>query len=262
MYSTTVRQVKRRVGPDEYFPTERNLSGDPSKSRSRRNRSQYAVLGSLLGLLFYFALTRTPESFNVDTSAIDAVLARKRPPDYTITARCSFDVESGGKALGRVVIGLYGNTVPRTAENFRSFCMGWQDWSSTDTRFPKRLQYAYTRFFDVEPGHYVAGGDVLANNGSSGRSIYGAAFHDENFKIKHTVGTVTMGPPPARKGRHQNGSQFLIVLGRASEFDGKHVAFGTVVSGLDVVKQIVAMPTDDNGAPRQHVFVKSASVLR
>ncbi|KAJ6357565.1 hypothetical protein OIU78_005419 [Salix suchowensis] len=138
-----------------------------------------------------------------------------------VTHRVYFDVEIAGKPMGRVVIGLFGKTVPKTVENFRALCTGSQ------------------------------GGDFTQGDGRGGESIYGEKFADENFKLKHTgPGTLSM----ANAGPDTNGSQFFITTVVTSWLDGHHVVFGKVLSGMDIIYKIEAEGSQ-NGVPRHKVVV-------
>nr|AAB51386.1 stress responsive cyclophilin [Solanum commersonii] len=149
--------------------------------------------------------------------------------------RVFFDLTIGGAPAGRVVMELFADTTPKTAENFRALCTGEKGVG----KMGKPLHYKGSTFHRVIPGFMCQGGDFTAGNGTGEeKSIYGAKFKDENFVKKHTgAGILSM----ANAGPGTNGSQFLICSAKTEWLDGKHVVFGQVVEGLDVIKKAEAV---------------------
>jgi peptidylprolyl isomerase len=158
-----------------------------------------------------------------------------------------FDVTADGSPLGRITMELYADVTPKTAENFRALCTGEKGTGKSG----KPLHYKGSVFHRVIPQFMLQGGDFTAGNGTGGESIYGTKFADENFKLKHNKpGLLSM----ANAGPGTNGSQFFITTVETPWLDGKHVVFGEVTSGMDVVKKIEALGSQSGKTSKKVVI--------
>lgn len=171
-----------------------------------------------------------------------------------VTHRVYLDVEIDGQNIGRIVIGLYGEVVPKTVENFRALCTG----EKGDGPKGKPLHYKGTPFHRIIPGFMIQGGDIVRGDGKSSESIYGGTFPDENFSVKHThPGVVAM----ANSGTDSNGSQFYITTIKTGWLDGEHVVFGRVIQGMDYVYAIEGGAGTYSGKPRKKVLITDSGEI-
>ena len=167
--------------------------------------------------------------------------------------RVFFDITIDNIPAGRIIMELYADVTPKTAENFRALCTGEKGTG----RRGKPLHFKGSSFHRIIPDFMCQGGDFTSGNGTGGESIYGERFADENFTLKHTrPGLLSM----ANAGPNTNGSQFFLTTVKTEWLDGKHVVFGQVAEGIEVVRKIEQVGTP-SGHPSKAVVIADCGEL-
>ena len=163
------------------------------------------------------------------------------------------NIKAGPKDLGQIIIKLFTNNVPKTCENFRILCSGERGY----TRTGKKLSYKDSPFHRIIPGFMIQGGDIENGDGTGKMSIHGESFEDESFLIQHNKpGIVSM----ANSGPDSNGCQFFIITNPQPHLDRKHVAFGQVIHGMDIIKKLEEFGTED-GTPKTKVIISDCGLI-
>jgi peptidylprolyl isomerase len=180
----------------------------------------------------------------------------------TTTTECGGGIVTRPPPAGhRIVVRLFWDVAPLACENFATLCANGSSSlqqvvrpgqssssslskssssSSKPTPAPvgesgKPLTYRGSTVHRVIPGFVLQGGDFVFGNGSGGESIFGKkVFKDERagLQLKHDRrGILSMG----NSGKNSNSSQFFLTFDKAPQCDGKHVIFGELVSGMEVL---------------------------
>lgn len=168
--------------------------------------------------------------------------------------RCWMDISIGGIPKGRIVYEMFDDTTPKTCKNFMTLCEGTEKDEATGAQ----LAYKGSGFHRVIKGFMLQGGDFTNHDGTGGISIYGEKFEDENFERKHTrPGLLSM----ANAGPATNGSQFFVTTVPTPHLDGKHVVFGQVIKGMDLVREIEMLEATSD-KPNQPCVIADCGTLK
>ncbi|XP_035031257.2 E3 SUMO-protein ligase RanBP2 isoform X3 [Hippoglossus stenolepis] len=189
---------------------------------------------------------RIGQSGSDDSSVLSPQMSRIQEHSRDSNPQVFFKVSAGDQTLGTITIELFSHIVPKTAENFKVLCTGEKGFGLRNSVFHR-----------VIPDFMCQGGDITKGDGTGGKSIYGSKFEDENFDVRHTgPGILSM----ANCGRDTNNSQFFITLKKAEHLDFKHVVFGWVRDGMDVVQQMGELGTK-GGVPTKKLVITDCGQL-
>ena len=197
------------------------------------------VVGAGVALALYWYFKKDKKKEQLENPVVKEPSKPSIPKENTV---CYFDMAIGGDEVGRIKMKLYDPIVPKTCKNFMLLCDGYK---AEDEEFPRK-RYAGTVFHRVIKNFMLQGGDYTRGDGTGGASIYGEKFDDENFEVKHTKpGLLSM----ANAGPGTNGSQFFITCKETPHLDNKHVVFGEVIEGMNIVKMIENLETNAQDRP-------------
>ncbi len=167
------------------------------------------------------------EEVEVEEAPVPGTIHAK---DAKITQKVAIKISLCGKSVKDLIeIGLFGEIVPKTVENFFEIC------TNKSQHYMNRLMtYNNVPIHRVIQKFMMQTGDFTKGNGTGGGSIYGEKFPDENFDVLFEAGVIAM----ANSGKDTNGSQFFITFGNTDWLNGRHTVFGRVIEGMHVVKAI------------------------
>ena len=174
----------------------------------------------------------------------------KTADEAKVTTKVEVIISIDGKNVETpMVLGLFGEDVPKTSKNFESLCRGDNGKTSSNG---KPLKYEGSPFHRIIPNFMIQGGDFTNGNGTGGESIYGRKFEDENFDVKHAKGVLSM----ANSGPNTNGSQFFITVAETPWLDGRHVVFGRLISGESTLKKMENLGSGRGDVEKKVEFAK------
>ncbi|EFJ47518.1 hypothetical protein VOLCADRAFT_61255 [Volvox carteri f. nagariensis] len=204
---------------------------------------------SICAVAAQYGLSGKPEELDADAATLLRE-AYSSDPTWASKGEVSTAKPAPIRA-GRIVLELFDKEVPKTVENFRCLLTGEKGLGKASK---KPLHYKGSKFHRIVRGFCCQGGDIVRGDGSGGDSIFGGQFNDEKpgLKLKHDgPGILSM----ANSGKNTNTSQFFFTLAAAPQCDGKHVVFGKVVEGLDILARIDSEAASPDGSPRVDVTI-------
>ncbi len=257
-FDDAISCLKKAVALDVTNVASKRALRDVVQAKKTQQKAMKNTYGGMFSKLEGFASSNRPKEPRKlddydDLSDEDYDLAKPganplQPVDHQKgLKRAFFDISIGNEPKGRILMELYDDTVPKTVNNFLAICNGYES-----------LHYQGCSFHRVIRDFMVQGGDVTKGDGTGGQSIYGGKFDDEAFIDTHSEPYLLS---MANAGRHTNGSQFFITTVKCPHLDGKHVVFGRVVEGVEVVQAIENCEVDDSDKPLKACTITASGEL-
>jgi cyclophilin family peptidyl-prolyl cis-trans isomerase len=208
--------------------------------------------GSYLVWKYYFNKQPNKQVNNIINAETFSTDINPKPINFEdINLNPYFDIKIGDKDTERIIFQLFDEEAPKTCKNFRYLC-------STGLFNKDKPSYQDTTFHRVIKDFMLQGGDITRGDGTGGYSMYGEQFDDENFNLTHNQpGMLSM----ANSGENTNNSQFFITFKKTPWLDNKHVVFGIVISGFDIIKEIEKVETDKNDKPIENIVIIKSGLL-
>lgn len=233
-----VQKPKEDKATKRFKATQAKVT-DPQSAANKFGTLLLIAAGFVIALLSLVYVLQPPRTTKQTKEGLTVPLEE-------VTHRVFFDISVNGQNVGRVIFGLYGNKVPKTVENFRALATG-----------EKGFGYKGSYFHRLIKNFMIQGGDFTKHDGTGGMSIYGEKFEDENFDLKHFIGCLSM----ANSGPNSNGSQFFITTAETKWLDGKHVVFGYVMRGFELIKRLETIKTDGNSKPAAAIRIEASGEI-
>lgn len=257
LWTVTAQQPPRCIPRRHASSASEEFQRRLSEEERRRNQASGFPLPAIAaagGALF--VLYGAYEYFSGGGAARGPIVSLQDASDAS-NPHVFLDIAIGGAPAGRIELELFAKVCPKTAENFRCLCTGEKGLGSSG----QLLSFKGSGFHRIIPGFMCQGGDFTRGNGTGGESIYGAKFADE-WELGYVKHTQPMLLSMANAGRNTNGSQFFLTVTATPHLDGKHVVFGRVVAGEDIVRRMECVRTDGGDRPVQRVQIMDCGEVR
>ncbi len=183
------------------------------------------------------------KSVDIETFDVDSLLSKLEQKTVDNTEYIYLDIGVNNKYAGKIIIKLFEDVVPKTCNNFKTLC--------------KTKKYKNSSFHRIIKDFMIQGGDFTRGDGTGGKSIYGSHFEDENFELVHDRPYLLS---MANAGPNTNGSQFFITTTETPHLDGKHVVFGEVIDGFELIDELNVVRTDANDKPYDNITILDCGI--